>query len=141
MLTELLLLCNRTWNLGLWYFQNFYFLCLLLFRIVLAVLFFNFYFCLHFVLFSCMCDSILNLKLFFKFLWIIVLGILWSLYWTCTLILVEWPFLTILILTINEQRRSFHLLVSLQFIFFECVKVFIVQVFHLWFLFLFYFYS
>lgn len=116
MLTGLLLLCNRTWNLGLWYFQNFYFLCLLMFRIVLAVLFFNFYFCLRFVLFSCMCDSILNLKLFFKFLWIIVLGILWSLYWTCTLILVEWPFLTILILTINEQRRSFHLLVSLQFI-------------------------
>lgn len=64
----------------------------------------------------------IKFKFFFKFLWIIVLGILWSLYWTCTLILVEWPFLTILILTINEQRRSFHLLVSLQFIFLSVLR-------------------
>lgn len=37
------------------------------------------------------------------------------------IVLVEWPFLTILILIINKHRRSFHLLVGISSIYFLCV--------------------
>lgn len=68
---------------------------------------------------------------FKNFFFLDLLRKVWYLYWTWRLLLVEWPFFTILILPIHEHGKIFHLLVSSSFSFFSILKVFVVEAFHL----------
>ena len=68
------------------------------------------------------CYSIWICELFFLSPWSIELEFWWGLDRICRLLLVWWPFSTMLILPIHDYGRSIHLLRSFFISFFGCLK-------------------